>query len=83
MDPAVKRYTQAIVDNSCYKFLMGTDGKNLEETQKLFSLSDREVAVLSSKSRGQGIMMCGNVRMNMMMDISDEMLEIMGKAGGR
>ena len=83
LDPAVKRYTQAIVDNSCYKFLMGTDGKNLEETQKLFSLSDREVAVLSSKSRGQGIMMCGNVRMNMMMDISDEMLEIMGKAGGR
>ena len=48
LDPAVKRYGQAIIDNACYKLIMGTDGKNLKETQDLFKLSDREVTVLAS-----------------------------------
>ena len=30
LDPAVKRLGQAIIDNACYKFIMGCDGKNLE-----------------------------------------------------
>jgi len=83
LDPAVKRYGQAIIDNACYKFIMGTDGKNLKETQELFNLSDKEVNVLSAKSRGQGVFMCGNMRINLTVDVSDEMLAIFGSAGGR
>ncbi|SEU22239.1 protein of unknown function DUF87 [Lacrimispora sphenoides] len=83
LDPAVKRYGQAIIDSACYKFIMGTDGKNLKETQELFNLSDKEVNILSAKSRGQGVFMCGNMRINMTVDVSDEMLAIFGSAGGR
>lgn len=83
LDPSVKRYGQAILDNACYKFLMGTDGKNLKETQELFNLSDKELAVLSSKSRGQGVFMVGNMRLNMTVEIMDEILEVFGSAGGR
>lgn len=83
LDPAVKRYGQAIIDSACYKFIMGTDGKNLKETQELFNLSDKEVNLLSAKSRGQGIFMCGNMRINLTVDVSDEMLAIFGSAGGR
>ena len=83
LDPSVKRYGQAILDNACYKFLMGTDGKNLQETQKLFNLSDKEVSVLSSKARGQGVFMVGNMRINLTVDIADEILAIFGTAGGR
>ena len=83
LDPAVKRYGQAIIDNACYKFLMGTDGKNLRETQELFNLSDKELAVLSSKERGRGVFMCGSMRMNLSIDLSDDMLEMLGKGGGR
>jgi hypothetical protein len=83
LDPAVKRYGQAILDSACYKFIMGTDGKNLKETQELFNLSDREVNILSAKSRGQGVFMCGNMRINMTVEVSDEMLAIFGSAGGR
>jgi len=83
LDPAVKRYGQAIIDNACYKLLMGTDGKNLRETQELFKLSDKELAVLSSKERGRGVFMCGSMRMDLSIDLSDDMLEMLGKGGGR
>ncbi|MCC8027686.1 MAG: ATP-binding protein [Clostridium sp.] len=83
LDESVKRYGQAIIDNACYKFIMGCDGKNLKDTQSLFNLSDREVAILASKNRGQGVFMCGGVRLNMTIDVKDEFLEMFGSAGGR
>ena len=83
LDPAVKRYGQAIIDNACYKLIMGTDGKNLKETQDLFKLSDREVTVLASKERGKAVFMCGNMRINLSIDVADEFLEMFGSAGGR
>lgn len=83
LDPAVKRFGQAIIDNACYKFIMGCDGKNLEETQKLFNLSEYEVNILSQKNRGQGIFFAGNIRLELQVDVSDRFLEMMGTAGGR
>lgn len=83
LDPAVKRYGQAIIDNSCYKFLMGGDGKNLEETRELFNLKDREVNILASKNRGQGILMAGSVRMDLRVEVKESFLKRFGKAGGR
>lgn len=83
LDPSVKRYGQAIIDNACYKFIMGCDGKNLEETSKLFSLSEKEVNILSRKNRGQGIFFAGNVRLDLKVDVSDALLERFGNRGGR
>lgn len=83
LDPAVKRFGQAIIDNACYKFLMGCDGKNLEEAAKLFSLSESEVNLLSQKERGKGIFFAGNIRLSLKIDVNDRFLEIMGSAGGR
>ena len=56
LDPAVKRYGQAIIDNACYKFVMGCDGKNLEEAAKIFNLSEQEVNMLQEKNRSQGFL---------------------------
>jgi len=83
LDESVKRYGQAIIDNACYKFIMGTDGKNLEETQKLFHFSDQEVAILASKNRGQGIFMFGGSRLDLRVDVKTEFLEMFGSGGGR
>lgn len=83
LSPEVKRLGQAIIDNSCYKFIMGTDGKNLKETAELFNLSEREINILTQKNRGQGIFFAGNVRLDLTVDISDEFLEMFGTAGGR
>lgn len=83
LDPAVKRLGQAIIDNACYKFLMGCDGKNLQETQKLFNLAEKEVNVLAAKNRGHGILFAGNVRLDVQIDIREQFLAMFGKAGGR
>lgn len=83
LDPEVKRYGQAIIDNACYKFIMGCDGKNLEEATKLFNLSESEVNLLSQKNRGQGVLFAGNTRLSLQVDVSDKFLAMMGKAGGR
>lgn len=83
LDPAVKRFGQAIIDNSCYRFIMGTDGKNLQETVDLFNLTEGEQTILASKSRGVGILFAGSVRLDMRLEISNEMLEMFGKRGGR
>ncbi len=83
LDPAVKRFTQAVIDNSCYKFLLGCDGKNLQETTKLFNLTEKEVSILEGRSRGKGILFAGKVRLELQVDVPDKLLEIMGSAGGR
>lgn len=83
LDPAVKRFTQAIIDNSCYKLLFGTDGKNLEETAKLFKLTDKEITMLESKTRGKALLMAGSIRLELQVDVADEILAMMGSAGGR
>ena len=83
LDPEVKRLGQAIIDNSCYKFFMGCDGKNLEELKALFKLTEREETLLASKTRGQGLLMAGSTRLMLKVDIWDKFLEKFGKAGGR
>ena len=83
LDPEVKRLGQAIIDNACYKFIMGCDGKNLEETAKLFHLTEREKNILASKVRGRGILFAGSVRMEANIIVREKFLQMFGKAGGR
>lgn len=83
LDPAVKRFGQALIDNACYKFVMGCDGKNLEETAKLFDFTETERNLLLAKNRGAGILFAGGVRLDMQVEIHPEILQMFGKAGGR
>lgn len=63
--------------------IMGTDGKNLKETQDLFNLSEKEIRILERKRRGQGILFAGSVRLTLDVDVCDQKLAMFGKAGGR
>ena len=83
LDPAVKRHGQAIIDNACYKFIMGTDGKNLEETKSLFKLTEAEESLLLAKQRGKGILFAGSRRIAIQIDIPAEFMKLMGRSGGR
>jgi len=83
LDPAVKRYGQAIVDNACFKFIMGTDGKNLMETKELFNLTEAETTLLGSKQRGKGLLFAGSSRISARIEISEKFLKLMGTAGGK
>lgn len=83
LDPEVKRHGQALIDNACYKFIMGTDGKNLEETKELFNLTEAEENLLLAKQRGRGLLYVGSSRINARIEIPEKFLSLMGSAGGK
>lgn len=82
-DPAVKRYGQAIIDNSCFKFLMGTDAKNLQETAEMLKLTEMEMELLAKKKRKHVLLMAGSKRVHAICEVPDFELELFGKGGGR
>ncbi len=83
LDESVKMYGQAILDMATYKVLMGTDGKNLEETKELFKLSEFQSDFLYSKKRGYAILIIGANRILVKVDIYPYEFSYFGKAGGR
>ena len=83
LDDSVKMYGQAILDMATYKVLMGTDGKNLEETTELFKLSEYQADFLYAKKRGYAIFIIGAYRILVKFDIFPYEFTYFGKAGGR
>ncbi|MDR1892367.1 MAG: hypothetical protein LBQ48_05110 [Oscillospiraceae bacterium] len=81
--PEIKMYGQALLDTPCYKVMMGTDGKNLEETRDLYGLTEAEQELLAAKRRGEGLLIVGSKRLHAIFDIPDYKLAAMGEAGGR
>ena len=83
LDPKIKMYGQALLDTPCYKILFGTDGQNLEETDKLYNLTEAERELLESKRRGHALFMIGSKRLHVNFEIPDYKWAYFGKAGGR
>ena len=83
LDPSVKMYGQAILDMATYKALMGTDGKNLEESTELFKLSESQADFLYKKKRGYAILIIGAYRILVKLDIFNYEFDFFGKGGGR
>ena len=83
LDPQIKMYGQALLDIPCFKIIMGTDGRNLQETKELYNLTDAEEELLASKKRGNALVMIGSKRLHVVFEIPEYKFEYMGKAGGR
>ncbi|WP_141499737.1 VirB4 family type IV secretion system protein [Paenibacillus luteus] len=81
--PEVKMYGQALLDIPCIKILMGTDGKNLQETRDLYNLTDAEEELLASKKREHALLMIGSKRLHVHFEIPEYKFAYMGSAGGR
>ena len=83
MDPAVRRYGQALIDNPVYKLIMGQGDKDIEALSKLMNLSEKEVQTLAEGKRGEALLVAGNRRIHAKINVSPFELEMFGKAGGR
>lgn len=83
LDPQIKMYGQALLDIPCFKIIMGTDGRNLNETKELYNLTDAEEELLASKKRGNALVMIGSKRLHVVFEIPEYKFQYMGKAGGR
>jgi len=83
LDSSVKMYGQALLDIPCMKILMGTDGRNLQDTAELYNLTDAETELLAAKKRGHALFFIGSKRLHINFDIPKYKFEYMGKSGGR
>ena len=83
LDPAVKRFGQALLDNPCYKFFMGTEGKNLKELTELMDLTEAEQEMLAKRKRGHGLLMAGSKRLHAIVELADYEYKVFGEGGGR
>ena len=83
LDDSVKMYGQAILDMATYKILMGTDGRNLEDTMELFKLTENQADFLSNKKRGYAILIIGAYKILVKFEIYPYEFEYFGKSGGR
>jgi type IV secretory pathway VirB4 component len=83
LDPAVRRHGQALLDNPCFKFFMGADGKNLEELTSLMNLTEAEQEMLAKKKRGHGLLIAGSKRIHATVQLADHELQLFGRGGGK
>lgn len=82
LDPSVRRHGQALLDNPCFKFFMGADGKNLEELTSLMNLTEAEQEMLAKKKRGHGLLIAGSKRLHAKVELADHEVKLFGKGGG-
>lgn len=83
LDPKIKLYGQALLDQPCFKIILGTGSQNLIETAKLYSLTEAETEVLGSKMRGRALTLIGADRLNIDFIIPDYKFKYFGTKGGR
>ncbi|MEM5780378.1 MAG: type IV secretory system conjugative DNA transfer family protein, partial [Lawsonibacter sp.] len=79
----IRLYGQAILDNSTYKLLFATDGKNLKETADTFQLTEAEQSILLGAPRGRALCLIGHQHVCVDFDLPQYKLDLMGKGGGR
>ncbi|MFB4321651.1 DUF87 domain-containing protein [Priestia sp. BR_2] len=83
MDPAVRRYGQALLDNPVYKIIMGQGENDIDALKKLMHLSEKEVETLLAGNRGEALFVAGNRRIHASFEVAPFEMEMFGKAGGR
>lgn len=62
LDNELRKEGQGILENANYKILLGTDGRNLEESRDIFKLTEQELDILASKKKGSGIFIAGSLK---------------------
>lgn len=82
LDPAVARHGQALLDNPCYKLLLGQGEKDLEALSKLMNLSEAEHKLLATAKRGEGLLVAGNQRIHLKIEAAPYELPLLGVGGG-
>lgn len=80
---AVRMYGKELLENPTYKILMGAEGESLDKIAGLYHLTEKEIRILESKRRGQGLLVIGSRRMHVKFDIPEYKFSYFGTAGGR
>ena len=79
----IRMFGQALLDNACFKYFMGSDGKNLKELSGMFDLTEGEEDMIAKKKRGHGLLIAGSTRLHAITEVADFEFEYMGEGGGK
>lgn len=83
VDPAIKQYGSAILNQPTYKLILGMDGQDLVDVARLYRLKEAERELIEQKTRGRALFMIGSRRLDLSIKIDDFKLNYFGDKGGR
>ena len=83
LDPSVRKYGMALLQNSCYHMIFGMKSDELQELVSIMNLSEKEEVILNEGKRGECLATIGMKRIHLKVDVSDFELKMFGKKGGK
>ena len=83
LHPSVARYGEGILNNCSIRLLMKTDGTDLEKITNLFILNDGEHDLIKMATRGQGLLIAGDMRVFANIEIEPGVLKLCQAGGGK
>ncbi|HHX94077.1 MAG TPA: DUF87 domain-containing protein [Tenericutes bacterium] len=82
-DPKVITQGKAIFDNAAYYLIMNLKKQAAEDLAKLIDLNESEVSGIKRYGQGQGLLVCGNRRMQVSVILTEQELNSFGSGGGK
>ena len=83
LHPSVARYGEGILNNCSIRLLMKSDGTDLEKITRLFVLNDGEHDLIKMATRGQGLLIAGDMRVFANIEIEKNVLKLCESGGGK
>lgn len=83
LHPSVERYGAGILNNCTFRLLMKTDGTDLEKIANLYKLNDGEHDLIKMATRGQGLLVAGDMRVFANIEIEKNVLKLCESGGGK
>ena len=73
---------EGMLNNPAIRFVMNEKSTDISYLKKLFNISDKESSLITGAVRGQGLLMAGNNRYGIRVEVNPDTLAIISKSGG-
>ena len=80
--PNIITHGKAIFDNASSYLIMNLRKQAVDDLSKLIDLNETEMERIKYYNQGEGLLICGNRRMNMTVIATQEELDSFGSGGG-
>ena len=80
--PNVLQQGKAIFDNSSHYLIMNLKKQAVEDLSKLIDINESEQESIKRYNQGEGLFVCGNKRLQIMVIATDSELDSFGTKGG-
>ncbi|QVK19763.1 ATP-binding protein (plasmid) [Mycoplasmatota bacterium] len=80
--PTIARYGEPIFTNPAYKVLMKLGEVDRKKISELMNLTEGEEQLIATSGRGQALVIAGNKKVYLNIDVREDELTLMGAGGG-